>query len=55
MDVYDVIIGRLVREIAKYQAYRDEFKDDKEMKLIMDSKIDALKRAIEIIREETDY
>lgn len=55
MDVYDVIIGRLVREIARYQAYRDEFKDDKEMRLIWDGKIEALKRAIEIIREETDY
>lgn len=55
MDVYDVIIGRLVREISRYQAYKDSFKDDKEMVLIMNSKIDALKRAIEIIREENDY
>lgn len=55
MDVCDVVIGRLVREISRYQAYKDDFKDDKVMRLIMDSKIDALKRAIEIIREENDY
>ena len=51
MDTYDRIVGIMVREIAKLQA-GNICKNDKEAMLIINSKIAAYKKAIELIRED---
>ena len=52
MDACDVVIGRLVREIGRLQAYKEVYQKDTVMKSIFDAKIEANKKAITIIREE---
>ena len=52
MNVYDRLIGRLVREISRLNAYLDLYKDDKEMRLILNSKKEAYQKVIELIRED---
>lgn len=52
MDTHDRLIGRLVREISRLNAYLDVYKDDKEMRLILNAKKEACQKVIELIRED---
>ena len=52
MNTHDRIIGIMVREIAKLQARQHICKNDKEATLIINSKMAAYKKAIELIRED---
>ena len=51
MDVYDRLIGRMVREISRLNAYLDLY-DDKEMRLQLNAKKEAYQKVIELIRED---
>lgn len=51
-NTHDRLIGRMVREIGRLNAYLDVYKDDKEMRLILNSKREAYQRVIELIRED---
>ena len=52
MDVYDRLIGKMVREISRLDAYIDLNKDNGDMLLQLNAKKEAYQKVIGIIKDD---